>query len=485
MPALPIVLSVENERAVDSAMRGVENTVKRTGAALDKGIGGKAASRLSAGFSAASAKVKELGIAGIAAGAAGSAALRSYSDSLISAGMEADASAQKLNALLEMSGQTGAADKLSKMADAMSAATGMDDDAIVEASARMINLGVSAEQTSEIFPKLAAKARLSGKDMNTAARVMGTAFQTGSTKGLDKIGIDLGAAGDAAVKAAFKISEAKGQAELFKRVMVALERVDVGAGINSAAAAMGRNKVLIDNMQEGMGKGAAAQRARMAGLVNPILERVAGNESAQGAIGAAIELGAQLSPVATGLIGLGQAMPALEKLPSLGGAAKRSFDAVSGGLKASGFAATLAGDAHLLAARNINIASKNISAGSLMNPQSTAGKLGVGLAAVAGIGYGVSETIAGTANSTTMSDKELDSQGLMGKFHRAAAGFYEKWNYRGIARQYQSASLDQQIAEQNRKNAEKFGARRTRNGTETKVTIAHPPTPADRGLRAY
>jgi hypothetical protein len=223
----------------------------------------------------------------------------------------------KLDFVLAARGESGAAGKLDKMADAMSRATGADDDAISEASARMINLGASAQHTADIFPQVAAKARIAGKDMNAAAMLAGKAFQSGNTAGLKKIGIDIGDAGEAAVKAAYKISDAAGQLELLNQLKKTLGNVDISAGVDKGIAARGYYKKVSDDYTEEMGKGAGAMRARWQSAATPLLDAAA-NSGAAPVIGGALEIATQLAPVTTAFVTLGQAMPALKELPSVG-----------------------------------------------------------------------------------------------------------------------------------------------------------------------
>jgi hypothetical protein len=500
MATLPIILTVQGERQVAATLRNLSGSVGRAGQEMGKSMSapmehaqqkfaavGKAAEKTT------SRATRGLNVTNAAAGALASIGLRSMTDGYIAAGDEAEAANLKLEQMLAKRGQSGSLKNLQDLGVQMSRLTGMDDDQFAESGAHLLSYGLNAQQISEIMPGLVGQSHLMGQSLGSVANAFGKAFASGNLGALKRTGMTFSQADLKAVDAAKNISEAAGQLELFKRAQDSLKgyALSAGGGLSKAQIERGYHATQMGNFQESIGQSAGRTRAALQRGFTPLAERITASPGATSVIGAGLEIGTQAAPLLAATAAIGQSLPVFSKAGELfggvvrnvgniamnGASAVNALTGSSTGLRASGFAATFSGNAHALAAQKTRVAAM-ISANSL-------GKVGASLGALAVIAYGVNETLIGTKNATTMSDEELEAQGPLGKFHSRAGDLYEKYNYRGLKRQYDSASLDRQIADQNRKNAAKFGARRSRQGYEATVKVTMPQTQTDRAAKAY
>jgi hypothetical protein len=469
-------------------------------------------SKMRAAFAGGAAKVKNslksMGVSAVLGGAAATAGLGALSGKFIVAGDEAESASEKLKAMLESRGESGSAGKLEAMAQAMSKATGADGDGIVEASARMMNLGVSAERTSDIFPLLAAKARIAGKDMNAAASLFGKSFSTGNTRGLAQIGIQLSDVDKKAIKAGFELSQAAGRAELFNRVKANLDGsgISAGAGIKSSHATRGYFGNQLGDLQEGMGQGASDMRARWQGAATPLLERVNQSPGTLKALGAGLEIGTQAAPLLTATAMIGQSLPVFEKagklfsgittnvgkITQIGPMALQMYQGATTGLRASGLAAAFSGNMHVAGAAKMRMA----AIGS-MTPLAGAA---AGLAAVAAVAWSIND-IKNSMKDMKLSDEDYKKKrGARGEMELAASKRVQNFGEFFTGTKRTSDSLDAQIAEQSRKNAAKFAmrrpavkvaqdgyARRSTGGGTSRVVVdvRHPQSPVERAAGMF
>ncbi len=250
-----------------SELRGVGDSAARMGQEVAKSgdAGARGLNALKDGFKGvgSDAKAAESSVGGLVGSLAkiagvniGAAALRSVSNNLIQAGLEADTLGSKLSTMLNKNEMGAAIGDVQKLGKELSVVTGVDDDEI--------------------------------------AKNIASAVTKGRLGGLVEYGIIVDEAGKKSIEAAKGVSELAGRQETLRQVMRAgAEAVgEMRAASSDAALGIGEFDVAFGDAQENVGIGAAAMRAKWLSNFTPILKSLGeGDASALRFAGGLLETG--------------------------------------------------------------------------------------------------------------------------------------------------------------------------------------------------
>jgi len=484
MANLPIIVSVEGVGAAHQALQSVAKDAKAAGGAV--GTAGKTGA---AGMAKSSKQIKTGNkdlIKHAAAASVAVAGLQYFTNSAITAGDEAEGAGLKLEQMLAKRGQSSSLGEMRQMGVELSKISGIDDDKLSNVAAHMLSFGLNAKQIREVLPGLIGQAKTMDQPLESVADSFGKAFASGNIGMLKRAGMTFSQVDIKAVGAAKKISEAAGQLELFARVQGSLKEFALNAGGGQSESQLTRKfaQNQLGNTMEGIGQAAGRTRAGWQGALTPLATKVAASPGATNALGFGLEMANMAAPFVAMLATAGQSMPAINALQT----GMKNF-------KTGVMVATVAEETEGIGKLAFAVKTK-IAAAATATMGMSAGALtltlGAFVLAAGAVAWAIDDIKKSAADMKLGDEAYAKKRGVRGGIELdAARGASSLWDS-VTGKNRKGANLEAQMAAQNEKNRLKFhgkpvGARQANGSTKSRVTVTinHPQTPAERGLRAY
>jgi hypothetical protein len=242
--------------------------------------------------------------AGIALGG-----INMFTSRLISTGQEAANAQKKLEAMLNVRGQSGSLQMLRDAANDISKKTGFDDDNIADAQAHLLSFGMTAQQVKDILPGAMSQSITMGQDLNSVIDSVGRAMASLNAGAMRRSGVVIDQATIDKVKELKDAGDfAGGQKVLFDALKKSFAEyaVKLGEGMDQSTVKIGYFNKVFGDTQETLGQGAANVRAAWMSALTPMLEGL--NKNHEGLVSVAggfIEVGTQAANVLVPLVQAG------------------------------------------------------------------------------------------------------------------------------------------------------------------------------------
>lgn len=287
----------------------------------------------------------------------------------------------RLAGVLAAQGRIGDLPQINKgITDVTVRAHAPDDDPFREAVTLMGNWAVKTKDMIPLLEAAGRQAGTTGQSVQEMANAFGKAIATGGFEGLKRSAVAFSESEEAAIKAAYGVSEAAGQMELTNAIIAAVARTtgELGSNLTDAQKAANDAARAMDDLQTNIGAGAAEADANVKNLAVSILSLGANSEEAQKGAGAILQYGAYAGSAIGAVLGLAgsimqiKAAHALNAIAQTASAESAAADAIAQGAQAT--AIGLSGDAAALAAPKIGLLAR--MQGLL---STTGGKVGLGV----------------------------------------------------------------------------------------------------------